>query len=143
MKKLILTLTILIAVIAINAQTNYAPIVAESETAWVEGDTSHRVVTIRITHWDNTKLEYGFTGKEYRNGVAVPYMIRHSSFDLMMDETYTFYNPYPSGTALTHTGRWFVEAVYEGGAINWDLVIVLGQNIYHEYIDPNGWFVKP
>ena len=141
MKKLILILFVF-AVAYTQAQTDYSPTILYKEIPYPgTNDTIVREVKMNMTGWDNKKMDIHLTRYEYANkGDSLPHYTDDITFPQLMAETYTHYRD--NGNPITNTGRWFVETIFETGAIDWALWMELGRSIYFNYWDTNEDFIR-
>ena len=141
MKKIfaILVMVLAIGMIA-EAQTDYSPVILERATPYVNSpnDTLYIKVYQNIAGWDNKQLKVHQVRVMWKNDDA-PFQIDRYTFHQLMDSTYT--HTRDNGNEITQTGRWFVQVVFESGAINWALWEELGRSIYFEYWDINQEFI--
>jgi len=143
MKKLLLILVLACVSVMLTAQTNFSPRILHQEMYYTNGDTLHTAVYQNMENWDNKQMKIHLVRKEWKNSDSLsPRQTSEYTFHQLMDSTYT--HERDNGNLITQSGRWFVEAVFESGSIDWPLWQELGRSIYFYYWDTNQeYLIKP
>lgn len=141
MKKLFLFLVIIMAGIAVNAQTPaelYSPKILEQTFTYDNGDNGLRQVYQSQKNLDSKNWTFNFTMVEYRNSIRAETQCWKDVVTLPHVDTLT--NVFYNGNYYTNSVFWFSRQIV---TMPLPLFTAIGIHLYYQRVDPDSLFIKP